>query len=391
MAGTSAATEVTPSDAITEPASGWPWQLKNCTVLKVEKKGGKLNYKFECNICGKGSNGLTTLTRVAQHYSRTTKNIVHCVEHSVLERDHPELWGHVKKVIDRAGAGIKESLVQPQRANSSADGSVLASEADAHSQQTSIWWAAKSLEEKAKAVQEAHEAWDMFFFVHNLAFHLIETQEFLLAIEKTKKAPPFKPCSRLTLSTSHLEARNAEANEWKATVLEASAKYGFVLTGDGFTNKRKRHYNNYILTTINGPVYLMLVDKTGEAADANAIADEFKLVIEALPEDVQNGIIAGILDTPSANRKAWGILMKEFPTHYWQGCMAHEASLLMKDVCKLPESKRLHKLCKGLVKWVMNHNVGEAAVRAIFGEAVQAHFDEKMKAYVGPDARKVAL
>ena len=82
--------------------------------------------------------------------------------------------------------------------------------------------------------------------------------------------------------------------------------------------------------------------------------------------------------------------MEAFEHQYWQGCMAHEVSLLMKDICKLPESDRLHKLCRGLVKWVMNHNVGEGAISSIFRAAVVEHFGhgELIKSYQGDDPRK---
>ena len=61
---------------------------------------------------------------------------------------------------------------------------------------------------------------------------------------------------------------------------------------------------------------------------------EFEEVINELEEHVSRNLIFGVTDTPSANRKAWRLLMGKFPRMYWGGCMSHEISLYMGDIAK---------------------------------------------------------
>ena len=69
--------------------------------------------------------------------------------------------------------------------------------------------------DQLKAVAAADKAVGMLWFVHGLAFDLIGSRLFCDAVEKIEAAPAYKPCHRTTLSTSHLSARNAKANEFK--------------------------------------------------------------------------------------------------------------------------------------------------------------------------------
>ena len=141
----------------------------------------------------------------------------------------------------------------------------------------------------------------MLWFVHGLSFALIISPLFAAAVDKIKAAPGYKPCHRHTLSTSHLSARNEEANEYKDKRLQHGKQYGFLVTSDGWRNKARRSYHNFILVAANGPIFLKLKDVTGQAGNAKAISDEFTEVFATLDESVYSRIVIGCTDTPSAN------------------------------------------------------------------------------------------
>ena len=84
-----------------------------------------------------------------------------------------------------------------------------------------------------------------------------------------------------------------------------------------------------------------LVDRTGLGASGQDVATEFQEVMDQLDASVRANLIFGVTDTPSANRKAWRLLMDANQRMYWGGCMAHEISLYMGDVAKMECSKRL--------------------------------------------------
>ena len=74
----------------------------------------------------------------------------------------------------------------------------------------------------------AHKAVDLLWFVHGLSFNFIGSPLFCDAVAKIKAAPCYKPCHRTTLSTSHLAARNADADEFKIKRLQHGKQYGFL-------------------------------------------------------------------------------------------------------------------------------------------------------------------
>ena len=186
----------------------------------------------------------------------------------------------------------------------------------------------------------------------------------------TKECPNFKPCSRVTLGGSHLTARNDEANDWKMLALSQLSDYGFTICGDGYKSGNKK-LHNFILLTANGPVYLGMSE--GAGGSGGAVYSEFKAVIDELDAEIGGAVVLGITDTPSANRKAWKLLMAEYPRQFWIGCMAHEISLYMKDVAKLKFSNRLRLCCLKLRNWVMNH----ASILDVFKEKVAEYYTEK--------------
>ena len=128
-----------------------------------------------------------------------------------------------------------------------------------------MWWHMLSRPEQLEKIVATDKAVDLLWFVHGLSFNRIGSRLFCDAVENIKAAPGYEPCHRTTLSTSHLAARNAEANEFKIKRLQHGKQYGFLVTSDGWRNKKRRSYHNFILVAANGPIFLSLKDVTGQA------------------------------------------------------------------------------------------------------------------------------
>ena len=297
------------------------------------------------------------------------------------QQEHPEFMEQVVLLKIKEKATASASLHGASVATSSpaapGDGQLVKVEATdpshpPHDGQLTMQWAMIPMDKKKERKDACHNAWDLFFFVHNVPFSLIETPEFKAAIAATKRCPTYKPVTRDVLSGPHLDKQSRDAIAFNDCTLAANLKYGFVITGDGYRSKTKRQYHNFMLITPDGPVFLGIKDVTGEGGTSKDVFDEFHTVIESLDTDVKNGIMLGILDTPSVNVKAWKLLMKHYPTQVWMGCMAHEVSLFFNDIAKLPATARLKRLCHYLVKWIMNHT----DILALFRAKVAAHFAE---------------
>ena len=219
-----------------------------------------------------------------------------------------------------------------------------------------MWFQLLPAAEQKRRLAACHKAWDMFWFVHGLSFAMFESPLLLQAIKATKECPAFVPCCRQTLSTTHLNARSDDANEFKESRLQAGNRFGFLFTSDGWRNKKRRSYHNFILVSSAGPIFLALKDVTGQAGNAVAIHDEFVDLFSTLDPAVVERIVVGCTDTPSSNVAAWKKLEATFPQQIWMGCMAHEISLLFKDfVKKVPEISSLYRKLKRVTIWIKNH------------------------------------
>lgn len=119
--------------------------------------------------------------------------------------------------------------------------------------QMTLKWSMMPVAERRKRLDTAHDAWDMFFMVNSVQFSLISSPEFTAAIEATKKCPVYKPVGRDVLAGSHLEKQSERATAFTQGLLIDNLKYGYVITGDGYTSKTKRQYHNFIVLTPDGP------------------------------------------------------------------------------------------------------------------------------------------
>ena len=106
-----------------------------------------------------------------------------------------------------------------------------------------------------------------------------------------------------------------------------------IATGDGYAAKSKGSLHNFILITSQGPI-LRALKKLGkdDGKKAEDIKEDFEDWLTTEDAGVLLNTWLGITDTPSPNTKAWKLLMGVYPHQIWIGCMAHEASLLMKDL-----------------------------------------------------------
>jgi hypothetical protein len=259
-----------------------------------------------------------------------------------------------------------------------------------------LWYSLLSKDERQKREAAVNKAWDMVFFVHGLSFSLTESKLYRLAIAATKRCPAFKPCCRQTLAGSHLSARDVDANLFKAKRLSVGQLYGFLFCSDGWRNKRKRSYHNYILISTAGPIFLSLSDHTGLSGTAQAIHDEVEEVFSQLEVDhpgITLRIVIGCTDTPSANRSSWKLLRLTFPRMIWMGCMAHELGLLFKDWgTKIPELKALFHKLKQVTIWIRNHGdillMFEAKVRLQWPNDKRKH---KIGPYMPGDTRMATV
>lgn len=234
--------------------------------------------------------------------------------------------------------------------------------------------------DKQRLREEAQTAWDLAFVVCGITFASADHPQLRAAIEKTRSCPDFKLACAKTMRTTRLIKLDESANEYKDLRLKAGARFGFAITSDGWRSVAKRNYHNYILISVEGPIFIALQEVTGAGGTGTDIRDGFREHMEKLDADIKRNILIGITDTPSANRKAWRLLEAEYPKQFWVGCAAHEVSLLFKEwIKKIPDIFTLFKEGHRIVKWINNHS----EILKLYRFCVPFHFQDKRKHSIG--------
>ena len=239
---------------------------------------------------------------------------------------------------------------------------------------------------RADLLQAGHDSWALFFFEHSIPFRCISSDSFKKAVAATASIAPgaFTPHNRQTLASSDLTRMDDAARAFDEHAIDTGMAYGFTMTGDGMSSSKahKKAYHNFILGTVTGPLLLDMKDTTGKPCKAEDVCADFKEAINRLSPACQARLFFLFLDTPSVNRKAWQLLEKLFPHLMCGGCMSHEISLLMTDVCKLTYSRELIRDCSELYKWFVNHGT----LLAIFNKHVESYYTHKQNALPQGDA-----
>lgn len=114
-------------------------------------------------------------------------------------------------------------------------------------------------------------AWDKAFVVCGIRFRAADSPELRSAIKLTRDCPDFHIACSKTMRTTRLDKLNASANKFKDNRLRSGMKFGFLITSDGWRSCAKKQYHNYILVSVEGPIYLGLEEVTGESGTGEAI------------------------------------------------------------------------------------------------------------------------
>ena len=369
-------------------AEKYPFAFSQCSG--VTKKGTS-SYASECNICGKK---FTTSSHKMMygHYLQKKGQMMNvgCGSVKKLATDYQEFHDELVKRWDvlqgkrTLRLESHDSSQKRQRALDAVCSSSARAASDAGSgsvaapgSASQMGYAILPTTEKARLRDECQTAWDLAFVVAGIPFFAADNPAFKRAVAKTRSVPDFHLACAKTMRSTRLVRLNDTANEYKELRLKAGMRYGFAITSDGWRSCQKRKYHNYILLSVEGPIFICLEDTTGEPGTGAHVAKGFEAQFEKLGVGITADVMLGITDTPtSANQRAWKLLEAEHPRQLWVGCAPHEVSLLFKEwVKKVPEIHALFKEGHRIVKWVNNHSEILTLYRAI----VPHHFEDKRK------------
>lgn len=221
-----------------------------------------------------------------------------CVAVSKIMTDQPKFW---EDLINRWDTYMGKSTINVEKAESSAkrkrgldgpdggeshidseyDGSYSTaststpragqSGSDTGKNTSSVPYHFLSAADKAERREAVQSAWDEAFVLCGIKFRAADSPELRKAISLTRACPDFRLACSKTMRTTRLNKLDDEANKFKALRMQAGMQYGFVITSDGWRSCAKKQYHNYILLSVEGPIFLGLEEVTGESGTGEAI------------------------------------------------------------------------------------------------------------------------
>eukprot|EP01079_Euglenida_sp_SAG-EU17-18_P002801 gene2801-3414_t len=121
--------------------------------------------------------------------------------------------------------------------------------------------------------------------------------------------------------------------------VEKLKKTGMTLLTDGWAcDMQKKPLQTYIVRSYDTDFYVVTFDSTGKEKNAEYLADQVLEVLKLLKDRFSINPDR-VTDSPSVNRKMWGLLMAQpRAQHIGKGfrasaCQTHTGSLLLKDIC----------------------------------------------------------
>jgi hypothetical protein len=109
------------------------------------------------------------------------------------------------------------------------------------------------------------------------------------------------------------------------------------ITTDGWTNVKSDLIVNYMATSPECSLFLESVFTGQQGHNAAWIAQEIERVFQTYSLKL---FACAVTDNTSANKNAWEILKKKFPSSYFQGCCSHGLRLLVKDIFSATKTRK---------------------------------------------------
>lgn len=147
------------------------------------------------------------------------------------------------------------------------------------------------------------------------------------------KAPNFYDL-RGYLLTKNVEQVKNFVNSFCTTWKEI----GCTIMADGWTNQQRRTLINFLAYCLRGSVVLKSVDASNASKTADMLHKLFREVV--LFVRVEN-VVHFVTDNAANYAAAGRLLERKFPTLYWSPCAAHCLILILHDIGKLDECKKM--------------------------------------------------
>ena len=136
------------------------------------------------------------------------------------------------------------------------------------------------------------------------------------------------------MRTTMLEEQKALIDKALVPVKAGWQSFGCTIISDGWSDMRRRHIINILVSSCLGTYFLRAVDagKAGQSISADFI---FHHIREAIMDVAPENVVQVVTDNASNCKRMGELVEAEFPRIAWTPCAAHCLDLLMEDIGKL--------------------------------------------------------
>ncbi|KAJ1381854.1 Zinc finger, BED-type [Sesbania bispinosa] len=170
------------------------------------------------------------------------------------------------------------------------------------------------------------------FYSAGLPFNLARNPYFISAFSYAANNPisGFLPPSYNAIRTTLLQREKAHILKLLQPIKDTWSEKGVSLVTDGWTDAQRRPLINFMAISDSGPMFLKVVDGSGEFKDKHYISDlMFSVIDEIGPQNVVQ-----IITDNAPVCKAAGSIVESIHHHiFWTPCVVHTLNLALKDIC----------------------------------------------------------
>ncbi|XP_057970336.1 uncharacterized protein LOC131159441 [Malania oleifera] len=155
------------------------------------------------------------------------------------------------------------------------------------------------------------------------------------------------------ISEIYLEQEYQEMKNYIASFAGIWKERGVTLMCDGWSGPTRKHIINFLVYCDRGTVFHKSVD----ASDVPSRTAEyyFRLMDEVVEEIGEENVVQVVTDNEAAMKAGGKLLMQKRPNLYWTACAAHCIDLILEDIGKKSNVKKVLEDARTITSFIYNH------------------------------------
>lgn len=335
------------------PKAPNPYWAAHTIILAGTSSAGSGTRKWKCRYCDVQQS--SSITRVIRHISKLggkgiegCKGIPQELADAIIRenpKEFPDGTGTRSTIFNDdvlldplpqsdAGGSRKRPRVAEE---GDGEDSVSHATAASHSSQPKINSSMHSLSWVKERQRRAEIEIERTLIECNISFNVLRTDQWkrmIAAVAAVGNVDGWTGLEYNRMRTTMLSEEKERIEASLVPIKEGWKKFGCTIISDGWSDTRRRHIINILVSSCLGTYFLRAVDagKAGEHITAEFIYHHIEKAI--LDVGVEN-VVQVVTDNASNCKRMGEMVEREFPSIVWTPCAAHSLDLLIEDIGSL--------------------------------------------------------